>query len=54
MFAGEIEIGAAWQQVSQKKTPYLAVTLDDTTFKAAILCRLFEGENGEFRLLWSH
>ena len=53
IFAKNAEIGAAWNKVSQKETPYLAVTLDDPTFKAPIQCRLFEAEDGEFRLLWS-
>ena len=53
VFARNAEIGAAWIKISRKDTPYLAVTLDDPTFKAPIQCRLFEGEDGEFRLLWN-
>ncbi len=53
IFSKNAEIGAAWSKVSQKDKPYLAVTLNDPTFKAPIQCRLFEAEDGEYRLLWN-
>ena len=53
VYAHGAEIGAAWIKVSRKNMPFLAVTLDDPTFKAAIQCRLFEGEDGKFQLLWN-
>ncbi len=53
IFARNAEVGAAWLKISRNGTPYLAVILDDPAFKASISCRLFESEDGEFRLVWN-
>ncbi|MEH6688348.1 DUF736 domain-containing protein [uncultured Halopseudomonas sp.] len=51
--ANGLEIGAAWQKVSQAERPYLSVTLDDPSFPATVYARLIEGEDGKHNLLWS-
>jgi uncharacterized protein (DUF736 family) len=52
IFAGNVEIGAAWSSTSKDKHPYLSVKLDDPSFPAAILARLVEMENG-YSLVWN-
>lgn len=52
VFAGSVEIGAAWSQTSKENKPYLSVKLDDPSFPAAILCRLVNTENG-YALVWN-
>lgn len=53
VFAGDAEVGAAWQKMSQDKRPYLSVKLDDPSFIAPIFAQLFAGEAGEHDLVWS-
>ena len=48
-----IEIGAAWCRTSKENKPYHSVKLDDPSFTAPIYANLFEGENGEYNLIWS-
>ncbi|WP_421729373.1 DUF736 domain-containing protein [Brevundimonas sp.] len=53
VYAGGIEIGAAWSKTSKGERPYLSVKLDDPSFPAAIFCRMIEGDDGRHQLLWS-
>lgn len=53
VYAGGVEIGAAWFKTSKGERPYLSVKLDDPSFPSAIFCRLIEGRDGQHRLLWS-
>jgi uncharacterized protein (DUF736 family) len=53
VYAGGVEIGAAWNKKSKAERSYLSVKLDDPSFPQAIFCRLIEDERGGHRLLWS-
>ena len=47
------EIGAAWNRVAKESgNPYLSVTLDTSSLKAPIYCRLMEAGE-DFNLVWS-
>lgn len=48
-----VEIGAAWRRTSKENRTYHSVKLDDPSFTVPIYANLFEGENGEFALIWS-
>ena len=48
-----VEIGAAWRRTSKEDRPYHSVKLDDPSFTAPIYANLFEGEDGEYALIWS-
>ena len=48
-----VEIGAAWSRTSKENKPYHSVKLDDPSFTAPIYANLFEGDNGEYNLIWS-
>ena len=48
-----VEIGAAWRRTSKDDRAYHSVKLDDPSFTAPIYANLFEGENGEYNLIWS-
>ncbi|WID99917.1 DUF736 domain-containing protein (plasmid) [Bosea vestrisii] len=53
--AGNVELGAAWQKVSEQSgRDYLSVKLDDPSFPAPIYATLaeVEGEDG-LQLIWS-
>ena len=50
---GDVEVGAAWVKCTNEDRPYLSVKLDDPSFVAPIFAQLFEGENGEYDLVWS-
>jgi uncharacterized protein (DUF736 family) len=55
IFAGAVELGAAWQKRSeQADRGYLSVKLDDPSFPAPIYATLteVEGEDG-YQLIWS-
>jgi len=55
IFAGAVELGAAWQKRSeQTDRDYLSVKLDDPSFPAPIYATLteVEGEDG-YQLIWS-
>jgi len=52
IFAGAIEIGAAWQAKSREDRPYLSVKLDDPSFNAPVWAGLVETDKG-FVLLWN-
>lgn len=53
VFAGGAEVGAAWLKTSKEDRVYLSVKLDDPSFVSPIACRLIEGEDGRYQLLWS-
>ena len=53
LFAGPVEIGAAWKKTSREDREYLSLKLDDPSFPAPIYASLVEGEGGEQRLIWS-
>lgn len=55
IYAGNVELGAAWQKRSNETDrDYLSVKLDDPSFPAPIYATLteVEGENG-YQLIWS-
>ena len=55
IYAGNVELGAAWQKRSeQTDRDYLSVKLDDPSFPAPICATLseVEGEDG-YQLIWS-
>lgn len=55
IYAGKVELGAAWQKrSSESDRDYLSVKLDDPSFPAPIYATLteVEGENG-YQLIWS-
>ncbi|EUB98290.1 protein of unknown function DUF736 [Rhizobium sp. CF080] len=55
VYAGNVELGAAWQKRSaESDREYLSVKLDDPSFPAPINARLTEvnGEDG-YHLIWS-
>lgn len=55
LFAGKVEIGAAWAKTSKEGRPYLSAKLDDPSFNAAIYATLIEDTEtaGAFSLIWS-
>ena len=54
IFAGNVEIGAAWKKVSQQGRSYISVKLDDPSLAAPIYASLHEDrEDGEFSLIWT-
>ncbi|CCD93343.1 conserved hypothetical protein [Bradyrhizobium sp. ORS 375] len=54
VYAGRVEIGAAWSRRSEEGRDYLSLKLDDPSFNAPIYANLFEDEGGEgYTLLWS-
>jgi len=52
VFAGGIEIGAAWSTISKAGKAYLSVKLDDPSFAQPVQARLIEQDKG-FALVWS-
>jgi uncharacterized protein (DUF736 family) len=54
VYAGKVELGAAWRKTSEQGREYLSVKLDDPSFPAPIYATLadIEGEDG-FQLIWS-
>ena len=54
VYAGSVELGAAWQKTSGEGRDYLSVKLDDPSFSAPIYATLSEAEaTDSFRLIWS-
>ena len=54
IYAGNVELGAAWQKRSEQDRDYLSVKLDDPSFNAPIYANLFDEEGGEsYTLIWS-
>jgi uncharacterized protein (DUF736 family) len=52
VYAGAVEIGAAWSGISKDNKPYLSVKLDDPSFPAPILARLIQNDKGH-ALVWN-
>ena len=52
VFAGPVEIGAAWKRTSKDNTLYYSVKLDDPSFPTPIFANLVEVEGG-YTLVWS-
>ena len=54
IYAGNVELGAAWQKRSEQDRDYLSVKLDDPSFTAPIYANLFDDEDGDgYSLIWS-
>ncbi len=54
VYAGRVEIGAAWSKRSNEGRDYLSVKLDDPSFNAPIFANLIDDETGEgASLIWS-
>ena len=54
VYAGQVEIGAAWSKRSNEGRDYLGLKLDDPSFTAPIFANLFDDEEGEgYILIWS-
>ena len=54
IYSGPVELGAAWQKVSNEGRDYLSVKLDDPSFPAPIYATLVEVEGEEgLQLVWS-
>ena len=55
IFAGSVELGAAWQKTARDtERDYLSVKLDDPSFPAPIYATLIEVEGQEgLQLIWS-
>ncbi|PJR92447.1 hypothetical protein CN878_22420 [Ochrobactrum sp. 695/2009] len=54
IYSGPVELGAAWQKVSNEGRDYLSVKLDDPSFPAPIYATLVEVEGEEgLQLIWS-
>jgi uncharacterized protein (DUF736 family) len=52
VYAGAVEVGAAWSATSKEGKPYLSVKLDDPSFSAPVLARLIETDKGQ-ALVWN-
>jgi uncharacterized protein (DUF736 family) len=53
VFAGAVEMGAAWKKTSNEGRNYLSVKLDDPSFPAPIYATLVEEEDDTHGLIWS-
>ncbi|WP_316172272.1 DUF736 domain-containing protein [Bradyrhizobium sp. SZCCHNRI3037] len=54
VYAGRVEIGAAWARRSEEGRDYLSLKLDDPSFNAPIYANLISEEGGDgYNLLWS-
>ena len=52
VYAGSVELGAAWQKTSEQGRDYLSVKLDDPSFPAPIYASLVDADDG-YNLIWS-
>jgi len=54
IFAGNVEIGAAWRKTSQQDRPYISVKLDDPSLPALIYASLHEDDQpGQLSMIWT-
>jgi len=54
VYAGSVELDAAWQKTSEQGRDYLSVKLDDPSFRAPIYATLAEVEGEDvLQLIWS-
>lgn len=47
------EIGAGWSKRTNDDRPYLSLKFDDPSFVAPVFAQLFEGQDGEYDLVWT-
>jgi len=47
------EVGAGWSKSSREDRPYVSIKLDDPSFPAPIYATLIEGDDDQFKLIWS-
>ncbi|GAC1340027.1 MAG: DUF736 domain-containing protein [Beijerinckiaceae bacterium] len=53
IFAGNIELGAAWRKTAKESgREYHQVRLDDPSFPSPVFANLIENDTGGFDLLW--
>ena len=52
IFAGKVELGAAWKKTSAEQRAYLSVKLDDPSFPREIYASLMDADEG-YNLIWS-
>jgi len=54
VFAGQVELGAAWKKTSTEGREYISLKLDDPTWAAPVYASLLGAEDGKsLNLLWS-
>ena len=53
VFAGAMEIGAAWKRQTAAQREYLSIKLDDPSFPAPVNARLIASEDGSMNLYWT-
>jgi uncharacterized protein (DUF736 family) len=54
IYAGAIEIGAAWTKAARESgSEYLSLKLDDPSLPAPIYAQLVQGDGAEWKLIWS-
>ena len=54
VYAGKVELGAAWQKTSEQGRQFLSVKLDDPSFPVPIYATLVEIEGQDkYQLIWS-
>jgi uncharacterized protein (DUF736 family) len=54
IFAGNVEIGAAWKKTSQQNHAYISVKLDDPSLPAPIYASLHEDDKADqFSMIWT-
>ncbi len=54
VYAGNVEIGAAWKKTSENGRDYVSLKLDDPSLPQPIYASLFQGEDPDtYNLLWS-
>lgn len=54
VFAGAVEIGAAWTKAARETgAEYLSLKIDDPSLAAPIYAQLVQGDDGTSKLIWS-
>ena len=53
VFAGSVEIGAAWKRQTSAQREYLSVKLDDPSFPTPVNARLIAADDGNMNLFWN-
>ena len=51
--SNRVEIGTACKETSEQVKSYLSVTIDHPSFPKTLRCALFEGDNGQYQLVWN-
>jgi len=54
IFAGDVEIGAAWNKPSQQGRPFISAKMDEPSLPAPIYANLYEDDDtpGQFSMIW--